>query len=78
LLKVLRGTSDANLRFSELCLLLSHLGFVERIKGGHHIFTRLDVSEILNLQPRGSFAKPYQVEQVRNVIVKYKLAKEVG
>ena len=54
---MLRGTSDANLRFSELCLLLSHLGFVERIKGGHHIFIRLDVSEILNLATPRFFRK---------------------
>jgi hypothetical protein len=36
-----------------------------------------DVAEILNLQPRGSLAKPYQVKQVRAVIVRYKLAEGV-
>ena len=35
---------------------------------------REDVEEILNLQPRSSMAKPYQVRQVRSVIVRYKLA----
>lgn len=30
--------------------------------------------EILNLQPKGRHAKPYQVRQVRGVIVKYRLA----
>jgi hypothetical protein len=34
------------------------------------------VEEILNLQPQNSFAKPYQVKQVRRVIVQYKLGKE--
>ena len=29
------------------------------------------MAEILNLQPRGSLAKPYQVKQVRAVIVRY-------
>lgn len=53
------------------------LGFVERVKGSHHIFTKPDVAEILNLQPRGSLAKPYQVKQVRTVIVRYKLAEGV-
>ena len=43
----------------------------------HHIFTRDGVEEILNLQPRGSLAKAYQVKQVRNVIVQYKLAEEL-
>jgi predicted RNA binding protein YcfA (HicA-like mRNA interferase family) len=74
ILRVLRGSSDANIRFSELCTLLSRLGFAERIKGSHHIFTREDVAEILNLQPRNSLAKPYQVKQVRKIIIQYKLA----
>lgn len=33
--------------------------------------------EVLNLQPRGSLAKPYQVKQVRAVIVRYKLAEGI-
>ena len=77
LLKVLSGTADANIHFADLQSLLKALGFVERVKGGHHIFTRPDVAEILNLQPRGSRAKPYQVKQVRAVIVRYKLAEGV-
>ena len=38
------------------------------------ITTKAGVEEILNLQPKGSKAKPYQVKQVRGVIVKYRLA----
>ena len=76
LLQVLLGSSDANIRFSELRALLLRLGFAERIKGSHHIFTRQDVAEILNLQPRNSLAKPYQVKQVRRILIQYKLAKE--
>lgn len=56
-----------------MCQLLYYLGFDERIRGDHHIFSKEDVEEILNLQPKGSKAKPYQVKQVRNVIIKYKL-----
>jgi len=76
LVRVLRGSSDAGIRFDDLRGLLRRLGFVERIKGSHHIFTRDGVDEILNLQPRGSMAKPYQVKQVRKVAVQYKLAAE--
>lgn len=76
LLKVLNGASDANIRFGELCFLLNDLGFQERIRGSHHIFTRDGVEEILNLQPRKPMAKPYQVRQVRNVIVRYRLGKD--
>ena len=75
LFRVLQGTADANIRFSELRHLLVGLGFVERIRGDHHIFTKQGIEEILNLQPRGSQAKPYQVKQVRAVILKYKLAR---
>ena len=70
---VLRGYSDANIAFSQICQLLKRLGFEERIRGSHHIFTKLGVEEILNLQPKGSKAKPYQVKQARNIILKYKL-----
>jgi hypothetical protein len=76
LLRVLQGTSDANIRFNELRDLLCGLGFAERVRGSHHIFTREGVAEILNLQPRGSVAKPYQVKQVRRVLVQYKLTEE--
>jgi predicted RNA binding protein YcfA (HicA-like mRNA interferase family) len=51
--KILAGGSDANVEFSALRQLLLRLGFNERVKGGHHIFTRNDVVEILNLQPNG-------------------------
>lgn len=72
--KVIRGKSDANLAFDDLCGLLRHLGFDERVKGGHHIFTRADVAEIINLQPRLGKAKPYQVAQVRGLIFEYGIA----
>lgn len=75
--RILSGTSDANVRFEDLRSLLSGLSFTERIRGGHHIFSRTGVTEILNLQPRGSLAKPYQVKQVRAVIVRYKLAEGI-
>jgi hypothetical protein len=73
LTQVLRGASDAAIAFRGLCQLLRSLGFDERVRGSHHIFTMLGVEEILNLQPKGSNAKPYQVKQVRRVIVKYRL-----
>ncbi|MEW5938327.1 MAG: type II toxin-antitoxin system HicA family toxin [Chloroflexota bacterium] len=74
--KVLRGVSDANIEFDDLRQLLDGLGFQERIRGSHHIFTKDGVIEIINLQPKGSKAKPYQVKQVRTLILKYKLAGE--
>ncbi len=73
IIKILRGTSDANIRFSDLCFLMKKFGFDERIKGDHHIFTRDDVIEIINIQARGNKGKPYQVKQIRNLILRYKL-----
>ncbi len=76
--KVLSGTSDANIHFGELCHLLSRLGFTERVRGAHHIFSRAGIPEILNLQPRTAMAKAYQVKQVRQVIVAHALAGNVN
>ena len=72
--RVLRGTSDAGIHFSDLSTLLSRLGFDERIRGDHHIFTRPGIAEIINLQPKKNYAKPYQVKQVRQLILAYGLA----
>jgi predicted RNA binding protein YcfA (HicA-like mRNA interferase family) len=73
MLQILRGMSDANIPFSGLRNLLEHLGFEERIRGDHHIYVKEGVEEIINLQPKGAKAKPYQVKQVRSIILKYKL-----
>jgi predicted RNA binding protein YcfA (HicA-like mRNA interferase family) len=71
--KILAGAADTNIEFAELCQLLCRLGFAERVRGDHHIFTRADVTEIINLQPRQSKAKAYQVKQVRVLLVRYGL-----
>lgn len=63
--------SDANIPFETLCTLLKRLGFDNHIKGDHHIFTKDGVEEILNLQPKNGKGKPYQIKQVRDVILKY-------
>jgi len=70
---ILMRRSDANVPFDRLSELLKRLGFEERVRGEHHIFTMEEVEEILNLQPRDGKGKPYQVKQVREVILKYNL-----
>ena len=70
---ILMRRSDANVPFDSLCILLKRLGFDERIKGDHHIFTREDVEEILNIQPKEGKGKPYQAKQVRDIILKYQI-----
>ena len=69
--KILSGTADNNIEFRELCRLLIRLGFEERVREDHHIFVKDNISEIINLQPNGSKAKPYQVKQVRSILTKY-------
>lgn len=74
---VMSGITDANIRFTDLRKLLLTLGFKERIKGDHHIYSRTGVIEIINIQPLSDGkAKPYQVKQIRNLIHKYKLNKD--
>lgn len=65
--------ADKNIAFSDLINLLIKFGFELRINGSHHIFTREVVGEIINLQSKNGKTKPYQVKQVREVIVKYRL-----
>ena len=70
---ILEGRSDANIRFSELLQLLRNLGFIERVRGSHHIFRRAGIRELLTLQRDNGLAKPYQVRQVRQLLLKYDL-----
>ena len=73
LFQILRGTSDANIVFDDLCQLLLRLGFEERKRGSHHIFRKKGIEEKINLQRDDGKAKAYQVRQVRMVIIEYKL-----
>lgn len=73
---ILMRKGDANVPFEALCQLLRRLRFQERIRGDHHVFSREDIPEILNLQPKGAQAKVYQVKQVRDVIIRHGLKLE--
>lgn len=71
--QILNGLSDNNINFKELRFLLLNLEFHEKVKGSHHIFYKDGIEEILNIQPKGNKAKAYQVKQIRNIILKYKM-----
>lgn len=71
--KILRGGSDANVPFVDLCELLKRLGFEERISGSHHVFRKAGIEEHPNLQRDNGEAKAYQVRQVRALLLRYKL-----
>jgi hypothetical protein len=70
---ILMRRSDASVSFGTLRNLLKRMGFSERIKGDHFIFTKNGVEEILNIQPKNGKGKPYQVKQVRDIILKYNI-----
>jgi len=72
------GKADADISFTNLCLLLNKLEFSERIRGDHYIFTKEGIVEIINLQPKGTLAKPYQVKQVRGLLIKYAIEMKDG
>jgi predicted RNA binding protein YcfA (HicA-like mRNA interferase family) len=74
--RVLSGAKDAAIRFDDLCQLLGNLGFEMRVRGSHRLFRKTGVEGMINLQRSGTNAKPYQVKQVRAVILKAKLGSE--
>lgn len=74
--RVLSGRADANIRFRDLRRMLLRLGFIERVRGSHHIFVKKGVEELINLQREGKNAKAYQVRQVRAMLKRYELAGE--
>lgn len=74
LARVLSGSANASLRFADARTLLGRLGFSERIRGSHHIFTRPGIVELVDLQPQGGNCKPYQVKQIREVIIRNHLS----
>jgi predicted RNA binding protein YcfA (HicA-like mRNA interferase family) len=75
--KLLLGASDVNTDFEAVCVMLRHLGFLERHGGGsHRIFYKDGIEEIINLQSRGGQGKPYQMKQIRQILLRYKLSEE--
>lgn len=75
--KIIQGNSDSNIRFEDLRKVLIKLEFVERVRGSHHIYIKKNIAEIINIQPNGDKAKAYQVKQVRELIINYKLVNKL-
>ena len=61
--QILLARSDANIDFDDLRRLLHALGFVERMRGGHHVFVKESIAELVNLQPEGRHAKGFKSEK---------------
>ena len=73
---IMEGKFDTNIKFSDLQYVLKQAGFSCRIKGDHYIYTKKEIPEIINIQPKGNMAKPYQVKQIRLLFLKYNIQKE--
>ncbi|WP_420264538.1 type II toxin-antitoxin system HicA family toxin [Candidatus Magnetominusculus dajiuhuensis] len=60
--RVLSDQVSANIAFDDVCLLLKHFGFEERVRGSHHIFRKQGIDDKINLQrDDNNRAKIYQV-----------------
>ena len=66
-----------NVAFSDFVNLVRGFGFtLERISGSHHIFVHPDIQELVNIQPVGREAKPYQIHQFLGLVEHYGLRLE--
>ena len=73
--KILAGSK--NIRFSDMVNLVQGFGFtLSRTDGSHHIFTRPDIPELVNLQNIKGQAKPYQIRQFLKLVEKHNLKLE--
>ncbi len=70
---ILSGRSDANIPFEQTRTLLRSLEFSEDIEGDHFIYRKEGIPGRINIQPQGGQCKPYQVRQIRKVLIDYDL-----
>ena len=68
------GTSDNKIKFNDFQNLIIDLGFTfRRQRGSHTMYYHNGVNAFLNIQKDGNKAKAYQVEQLRNIMLKHDL-----
>ena len=73
---VLSKKSDYSININDFKNLIIDLGFVlRRKKSSHSMYYHYGVNAFMNVQKDGSKAKAYQVEQLRNIILKHNLGK---
>ena len=66
--------SQKNVRFEDFVLILEMFGFeCDRISGSHHIYKRIGIPELINIQNVNGTAKPYQIKQFFCLVEKYDL-----
>jgi predicted RNA binding protein YcfA (HicA-like mRNA interferase family) len=66
-----------NVKFADLQRLAEAMGYrLKRVNGSHHVYVHPDLDHLLNIQPNGRQAKPYQVRQVAEIAARYSLRVE--
>ena len=77
LLRRLSSGEVYNVAFADFVDLLNGFGFrLVRTSGSHHIFSRPNLNENINLQPVRGEAKPYQIRQLLRLVERYNLPLE--
>ena len=67
---VISGKSDNNIDYKDFQNLILSLGFkLQRQKGSHVRYRHNGVKKAMSIQKDGNKAKPYQVKQLRNIII---------
>jgi predicted RNA binding protein YcfA (HicA-like mRNA interferase family) len=73
--RILSGSK--NVRIADMASLVEGFGFhLSRTDGSHHIFTRADIPELVNLQSVNGQAKPYQIRQFLKLVERHSLKLE--
>jgi predicted RNA binding protein YcfA (HicA-like mRNA interferase family) len=77
LLARLASGAVRNVGFDDFTGLVRAFGFaLVRKSGSHHIYTRPDIQQLVNLQDVNGQAKPYQIRQFLRLVEKYNLTME--
>lgn len=63
----------ANIDFASLQPFLMLLGFAKQIRVDHHIFTRPDIQEIINLQTKAEKPSPIRSRRVRDLMIQCRI-----
>ncbi len=75
--RILKG-DNKNIKFNDACAFVEEIGYsLSRQKGtSHKIYKMKGIQESINLQNKNGDAKPYQINEIRDIIIKYKLGGE--
>lgn len=67
-------TNNKNIKYYYFCNIVEDFGFVcKRQRGSNKIYSKIGVSELINIQNVNGEVKPYQVKQFLSLVKKYGL-----